>query len=307
MTPQLAHTACFVRRRSVCHRRPARRCRPREGTVARATPAIARLVARDVSWRWHGINSALRYDSARHRHVQRAFGRRVPRGRGAAPAAATCLALLRGVTRRARSASNCSVHGLCALLMRVASPVTAQQATAPALPTKAEQEVLALSLTKWRWMSEKRVDALAALAFSGRRRCSAQGFRHERASVVSRVTMRSCTWQRPPCSLGDRHAVVLRRNHRLSAYAMPTSISSGVPKNTSRNNIGGRRFVLGPMRFSKSGNPRIPAVTTHTPPSPGHPCPASPRTSPHGQGQQLRPGQGRRSDHVPRERPRRNA
>jgi len=44
-------------------------------------------------------------------------------------------------------------------------PLTAQQTAAPpaAAPTKAEQEVLDLSNEKWRWMSEKKADTLAAL------------------------------------------------------------------------------------------------------------------------------------------------
>jgi len=35
--------------------------------------------------------------------------------------------------------------------------------SAPAAAQNAEQEVLALSKTKWRWMSERKVDSLAAL------------------------------------------------------------------------------------------------------------------------------------------------
>jgi Domain of unknown function (DUF4440) len=60
---------------------------------------------------------------------------------------------------------NRSLIGLTVLFVAVASSAAAQQVsplqTTP--PTKAEQEVLALSLTKWRWMSEKKVDTLAAL------------------------------------------------------------------------------------------------------------------------------------------------
>lgn len=58
-----------------------------------------------------------------------------------------------------------SVLGLCFLVVTAASSAWAQQATtAPtASPTKAEQEILDLSRTKWRWMSEKKVDTLAAL------------------------------------------------------------------------------------------------------------------------------------------------
>jgi hypothetical protein len=62
---------------------------------------------------------------------------------------------------------------LCALLTILAAPVAAQQAAAPAPtpPTKAEQEMLDLSRTKWRWMADKQVDSLAPLF-------------HERASFV---------------------------------------------------------------------------------------------------------------------------
>ena len=58
-----------------------------------------------------------------------------------------------------------SLVGLCVLLLAVASSAAAQQpAPAPATPpTKAEQELLDLSKTKWRWMSEKKADTLAAL------------------------------------------------------------------------------------------------------------------------------------------------
>ena len=58
-----------------------------------------------------------------------------------------------------------SLVGLCVLLFSAASSAGAQQpAPAPtAPPTKAEQELLDLSRTKWRWMSEKKADSLAAL------------------------------------------------------------------------------------------------------------------------------------------------
>ena len=60
-----------------------------------------------------------------------------------------------------------SLLGLCFLIATATSSVAAQQAaTAPAPttpPTKAEQEVLTLSKDKWRWMSEKKADTLAAL------------------------------------------------------------------------------------------------------------------------------------------------
>jgi len=57
-----------------------------------------------------------------------------------------------------------SILGLCFLLAIVQSPGTPQK---PANPlTKggnAEQEVISLSKEKWRWMSERNVDSLAAL------------------------------------------------------------------------------------------------------------------------------------------------
>lgn len=58
-----------------------------------------------------------------------------------------------------------SLVGLCALLFCVASSAGAQQpAPAPTVPpTKEEQELLDLSRTKWRWMSEQKADTLAAL------------------------------------------------------------------------------------------------------------------------------------------------
>jgi hypothetical protein len=60
---------------------------------------------------------------------------------------------------------NLAMLGLCVLLTTAVSSVGAQQAAAAptAPPTKAEQELLDLSRTKWRWMSEKKADTLAAL------------------------------------------------------------------------------------------------------------------------------------------------
>jgi ketosteroid isomerase-like protein len=60
---------------------------------------------------------------------------------------------------------NLSILGLCVLM------ATAQAAGAPQKPadpaatssTNAEQEVISLSKEKWRWMSERDVDSLAAL------------------------------------------------------------------------------------------------------------------------------------------------
>ena len=58
-----------------------------------------------------------------------------------------------------------SILGLCCVITTVASSAAAQQT--PAAPaanrTKAEQEILTLSKEKWRWMSERKVDTLAAL------------------------------------------------------------------------------------------------------------------------------------------------
>ena len=55
--------------------------------------------------------------------------------------------------------------GVCVLVATAMSSVAAQQAptTLAAPPTKAEQELLTLSKDKWRWMSEKKADTLAAL------------------------------------------------------------------------------------------------------------------------------------------------
>lgn len=64
-----------------------------------------------------------------------------------------------------------SILGLCFLMVSPHSSVASEaQATAPkeailpaASSTTDEQEVLRLSKEKWRWMSERNVDALAAL------------------------------------------------------------------------------------------------------------------------------------------------
>ena len=58
-----------------------------------------------------------------------------------------------------------SILGLCVLLASVQSSGTPQQpANPPATSsTNAEQEVISLSKEKWRWMSERNVDSLAAL------------------------------------------------------------------------------------------------------------------------------------------------
>lgn len=54
---------------------------------------------------------------------------------------------------------------LVALALVHSAPAVAQQraAAAPAAPTAAEQEILTLSRTKWRWMAEKKADSLAVL------------------------------------------------------------------------------------------------------------------------------------------------
>lgn len=53
-----------------------------------------------------------------------------------------------------------SLISLCAFVFTMATTSAAQQA-APA--TKAEQEILALSRDKWRWMADRKVDSLSAL------------------------------------------------------------------------------------------------------------------------------------------------
>jgi Domain of unknown function (DUF4440) len=58
-----------------------------------------------------------------------------------------------------------SILGLCVLVASVQSSGTPQQpANPPATSsTNAEQEVISLSKEKWRWMSERKVESLAAL------------------------------------------------------------------------------------------------------------------------------------------------
>jgi Ni/Co efflux regulator RcnB len=57
------------------------------------------------------------------------------------------------------------VISLVALTLAYAAPATAQDRGTPATTrsANAEREVLELSRTKWRWMSERKVDSLAAL------------------------------------------------------------------------------------------------------------------------------------------------
>ena len=54
---------------------------------------------------------------------------------------------------------------LVALVLVDCAPATAQDTANPAAArsTSAQQEILNLSRTKWRWMSERKVDSLAAL------------------------------------------------------------------------------------------------------------------------------------------------
>lgn len=57
------------------------------------------------------------------------------------------------------------ILGISFLITIAASSAAAQQTTAAptATRTKEEQEILTLSRDKWRWMSERKVDTLAAL------------------------------------------------------------------------------------------------------------------------------------------------
>jgi hypothetical protein len=58
-----------------------------------------------------------------------------------------------------------SILGLCFLIVSTASSGAAQARPTPPTTssTKAEQEIMNLSKEKWRWMSERKVDSLAAL------------------------------------------------------------------------------------------------------------------------------------------------
>jgi hypothetical protein len=59
---------------------------------------------------------------------------------------------------------NASILGLLALVATVPSAGAPQEAASPAASRpKEEQDVLSLSQDKWRWMSERNVDALTAL------------------------------------------------------------------------------------------------------------------------------------------------
>src|SRR5688572_24173477 len=59
---------------------------------------------------------------------------------------------------------NASLIGLCFLMATAQAPGAQQKpADPPANITKAHQEVIHLSREKWRWMSERNADSLAAL------------------------------------------------------------------------------------------------------------------------------------------------
>ena len=65
----------------------------------------------------------------------------------------------------ANTCMKASLLGLCLLIVSVQGASAQQkQGDAPAASrAKAEQEIVSLSRDKWRWMSERKVDALAAL------------------------------------------------------------------------------------------------------------------------------------------------
>jgi len=58
-----------------------------------------------------------------------------------------------------------SILGLCLLIASAQGAVASQKEASPpaASGTKEEQELISLSKDKWRWMTERNVDALAAL------------------------------------------------------------------------------------------------------------------------------------------------
>ena len=62
-----------------------------------------------------------------------------------------------------------STLGLCFLMMSVQSSCAPQSRVnpSPTRDTNAEQEILSLSREKWRWMSERKTDTLAALFHEG--------------------------------------------------------------------------------------------------------------------------------------------
>ena len=60
------------------------------------------------------------------------------------------------------------ILGLCVIVtVPVAVAAQVQQTVAPVTRTKAEQEIISLSADKWRWMSQRSVDSLAALFEDG--------------------------------------------------------------------------------------------------------------------------------------------
>ena len=65
----------------------------------------------------------------------------------------------------ANTCMKASLLGLCFLILSVQGASAQQKQGEPpaASRAKAEQEVVSLSREKWRWMSERKVDALAAL------------------------------------------------------------------------------------------------------------------------------------------------
>jgi hypothetical protein len=63
-----------------------------------------------------------------------------------------------------------SILGLCFLIVSVSSSGAAQAGVTPpatSSTTNQEQEIINLSKEKWRWMSERKVDSLAALFDEG--------------------------------------------------------------------------------------------------------------------------------------------
>ena len=60
---------------------------------------------------------------------------------------------------------NLSILGLCFLMATAQAAGVSQRPVDPAATSraKAEQEIISLSKEKWRWMSERKVDSLAAL------------------------------------------------------------------------------------------------------------------------------------------------
>jgi len=73
------------------------------------------------------------------------------------------IVVLSALLPRRRITVTSAVLGLCALLVAVlGAPQKQETSPSPSGATR-EQEVLSLSREKWRWMSEKKVDSLAAL------------------------------------------------------------------------------------------------------------------------------------------------